>query len=66
MPVSGKLALLAAPLILTACKTTQTAVTDTSCKAFVPVYYSRLDTTQTSLEIRRHNAAYDALCAAER
>ncbi len=37
-------------------------VVDTSCKAYVPIRYSRKDTPETIAQAREHNAAYDALC----
>lgn len=58
-----KLAPLAALSILTACRTEiPTAVTDTSCLAFEPITYSRKDTPITAVQIRQHNAAFNALC----
>jgi hypothetical protein len=59
-----KLALLAVPLGLAACKTTTpTAVTDTSCLAFEPITYSRKDTVVTVRQIHEHNAAFQSLCS---
>jgi hypothetical protein len=61
--VCRKLAPLAIPLMLVACQTTtQTSVIDTSCLALEPITYSRRDTSETAVQIRRHNAAYKALC----
>lgn len=58
-----KLAPLALLLPLAACATTtRTVVTDTSCKSFVPIRYSRHDTAATIQQAIEHNAAYDALC----
>lgn len=37
-------------------------VTDTACKAYVPIRYSRKDTPDTIRQAREHNAAWDALC----
>ncbi len=41
---------------------TAKTVTDTSCKAFEPIRYSRKDTGETVRQAREHNAAWDALC----
>ena len=65
MSALKRLWLLAALLLMTSCQTTNTGATrvvDTSCEAFGPVTYSRADTARTRLQIRRHNAAWDALC----
>jgi len=57
---------LAAPLLLPACATTTPiSVTDTSCRGFVPIHYSRKDTPATIQQVREHNAAWDALCKAK-
>jgi hypothetical protein len=37
-------------------------VTDTACKAYAPIRYSRKDTPETIAQAREHNAAWDALC----
>lgn len=42
-----------------------TRATDTSCKAFVPISWSKKDTDQTIREVKSHNAAYKALCGAQ-
>ena len=61
--MSRKLALLAVPLMLTACRTTTpTSAIDTSCLAMEPITYSRADTTATVAQIRQHNAAFRSLC----
>lgn len=58
-----RLPLLAVPLLLQACATTTPiSVTDTSCRGFVPILYSRKDTPGTIQQAREHNAAWDALC----
>ena len=58
-----RLALLAVPLLLAACKTTTPiSVTDASCLAYEPIRYSRTDTAETRRQIIEHNAAWDALC----
>lgn len=58
-----KLAPLALLPLLAACATTtRTVVTDTSCRGFVPILYSRKDTAGTVQQVREHNAAWDALC----
>ena len=63
MRVWRKLTLLAARPQLVACATTTpTVVTDTSCRGFVPILYSRKDTPGTIQQAREHNAAWDALC----
>lgn len=63
MSVLPRLLLLAAVSMLSACQTTtQTAVIDTSCVAFEPITYSRRDTPETMIQVRRHNAAFNALC----
>ena len=63
MPALKRLSLLAALLLLPACKTTTpTAVTDTSCVAYEPIRYSREDSEETRGQIIEHNAAWDALC----
>lgn len=63
MIVLPRLCALALLLILVACKTTQTTVTDTSCTAFRKITYSASgDTAITVQQIREHNAAWDALC----
>lgn len=64
MRVLKGLVLLALPAMLAGCltTTTHTAVTDTSCHAFEPIRYSRLDTEETQRQARGHNAAWDALC----
>ena len=50
-------------LMLTACETTPTAeVIDTSCSAFKTISWHNSDTPQTINEIRKHNAAWRALC----
>lgn len=43
---------------------TQSAAVDTSCYAFAPIRYSRMDTAETRRQIREHNAAWDSLCKA--
>lgn len=49
--------------MLAACQTTtQTVAIDTSCIAFERITYSRKDTIETAIQIRRHNAAYKAIC----
>ena len=64
MHVFVKPALLAMPLILAGClTTTPTSVIDTSCLANEPIRYSRRDTAETIVQIRRHNAAYASLCS---
>jgi hypothetical protein len=61
-----KLAPLALALLLQACATTTPiSVTDTSCRSFVPILYSRKDTAGTIQQAREHNAAFDALCKAQ-
>ncbi len=66
MPGWKKLTLLAALPLLQACATTTPiSVTDTSCRAFVPILYSRNDTAGTISQAREHNAAWDALCKAK-
>ncbi len=63
MPAWKRLLPLAALPLLQACATTTpTAVTDTSCRGFVPIHYSRKDTPGTIQQAREHNAAWDALC----
>jgi len=63
MPAWKKPVLLALPLLLAACQTTTPiSVTDTSCRGFVPILYSRKDTPGTINQAREHNAAWDALC----
>ena len=63
MPAWRKLVLLAALPLLPACQTTTPiSVTDTSCRAFAPILYSRKDTAGTIQQAREHNAAFDALC----
>lgn len=38
-------------------------VIDTACQSFAPITYSAgRDTPDTVLQVRRHNAAYDAIC----
>lgn len=55
-------------LLLAGCATTtDTAVIDraaslTACQAFRPIAWSRLDTDQTILDVKSHNAAYAAIC----
>ena len=44
---------------------TSRVVTDTACKAYVPIRYSRRDTPDTIRQAREHNAAYDVLCKAK-
>lgn len=57
------LALLALALPLPACQTTTPIYgTDTSCRGFAPILYSRKDTAGTIQQAREHNAAWDALC----
>lgn len=55
-------------MTLTACETTRTTETDqrppvdTACHVYKPVYYSaKHDTPETIRQVRRNNAAYDAL-----
>lgn len=63
MPGLKKLAPLVLALLLPACQTTTPiSVTDTSCRGFVPILYSRKDTAGTIQQAREHNAAWDALC----
>jgi hypothetical protein len=63
MPALKRLTLLAALPLLQACATTTPiSVTDTSCRGFVPILYSRKDTPGTISQAREHNAAWDALC----
>jgi hypothetical protein len=58
-----KRGLLALALLLPGCQTTTPiSVTDTSCRGFVPILYSRKDTPATTQQAREHNAAWDALC----
>ncbi len=60
-----KLAPLVPALLLAGCATTTTltsVTTDTSCRSFVPILYSRKDTPATIQQVREHNAAFDALC----
>lgn len=50
--------------LMTACRSTNTGVTDPAiCAIFPPISYSARDEPQTRLEIRRHNAAFDSFCA---
>jgi hypothetical protein len=66
MPALKKPALLALALLLPGCQTmTPISVTDTSCRGFVPILYSRKDTPGTIQQAREHNAAWDALCKAK-
>lgn len=64
MPASKKPALLALALLLPGCATTTptSVMTDTSCRSFVGIHYSRKDTAGTIQQVREHNAAFDALC----
>jgi hypothetical protein len=58
-----KRGLLALALLLPGCQTTTPiSVTDTSCRSFVGIHYSRKDTPGTIQQVREHNAAFDALC----
>lgn len=61
------LALMPMSLPLAACVTlgsgTERHWLDTSCQAFAPITYSRLDTPETIAEVRAHNRVYDRLCA---
>ena len=51
---------IACSLLLAGCTTT---VVDTSCSSFGPITYSaKGDTADTVLQVRRHNAAWDAIC----
>lgn len=51
---------IACSLLLAGCTPT---VIDTSCTNFAPITYSaRDDTADTVLQVRRHNAAWDAIC----
>jgi len=52
-----------AVLLLAACSTTHTIVTDTSCQVLNPITYSgSKDTPETIQQIREHNAVWDSLC----
>jgi hypothetical protein len=51
-------------LSLAACQTTGSAETSksVSCKAFGPIYWSKLDTLDTQKQATEHNAAWKSLC----
>jgi hypothetical protein len=66
-PPRGRLCLFSVSLLGTGgdflCRQpAQRVVTDTACKAYVPIRYSRKDTPETVRQVREHNAAFDALC----
>ncbi len=49
--------------LLTACKTTSISGIDKSvCSIFPPITYSKTDTPETRLNVRKHNAAFDSYC----
>lgn len=56
-----KLAVLSMTFPLAACGTV-TAATDSGCKSFRPIRWSKADTTQTQREVVAHNRAFDAIC----
>jgi hypothetical protein len=61
--VFARLVLLVMLCAMTGCQTmTPIGGTDTSCLAYEPIRYSRQDSAETIGQIRRHNAAFDALC----
>lgn len=55
-------------LILAACVTpTQTAVPDSACLTFKVIQFDRLnDTLETIAQVKEHNAAWRALCPAQK
>ncbi len=54
---------LAFLMSLTACAKTPQTATDLACLAFAPITFSAShDTPETVAQIRRHNAAWHALC----
>jgi len=54
---------LAGTLIGAGCATTSTIGTETKCMVFRPITYSaQNDTKKTIEQVRKHNAAYEALC----
>ncbi len=55
------LAALSIMSLLTGCAT-DIAGTDSGCRSFKPITWSKLDTTQTKREVVAHNRAYDAIC----
>ena len=64
-PKPSALAALLTSCMLTACGTSTVAtVTDTSCRSFGPIGWSKHDTERTKREIVGHNRAYDAVCGA--
>lgn len=55
------LASLSALSLLSGCGTL-TAGTDSGCKSFKAITWSKKDTPQTKREVVAHNKAYDAIC----
>lgn len=58
--------ILAIPLASCATTTDIAAPTDrVACQAFKPIYWSGKDTPATAAEVKEHNAAWKAICAAK-
>lgn len=62
-PIAAAALAMTALLMLTACQTTASVGTDTSCRAFGPIGWSRGDSVETVHQVRGHNAAWRELCA---
>lgn len=67
MPMHSKLKKLASLFLvcpLTACAT-PIAATDSGCKSFKPITWSKADTEPTKRQVVGHNKAYDTICTAK-
>ncbi len=64
MRMPPKLKPLAALLLMCPLAACSTAIggTDSSCKSFRPLSWSKKDTHQTQREVVGHNKAWDAIC----